>query len=137
MAHVVDVERSADFYSMLGFIRRGVVKAPGGATNWAHLVSGGVADGPGGAEVMFARASGPIAADQQAVLFYMYTDNVAALRAHLVTAGIPDGGRFAPPHNPAHARAAVFEITRPFYMPAGELRIHDPDGYCILVGQLA
>jgi hypothetical protein len=31
---------------------------------------------------------------------------------------------------------AVFEIVPRFYMPAGELRIHDPDGYCLLVGQL-
>lgn len=67
----------------------------------------------------------------------MYSDDVAALRAHLLATGVTDGGRFFPPHNPAPARAAVFDIARPFYMPAGELRIHDLDGYCILVGQLA
>jgi hypothetical protein len=30
----------------------------------------------------------------------------------------------------------VGEITRPFYMPAGEFRLEDPDGYVLLVGQL-
>jgi hypothetical protein len=138
MAHVADVDRSADFYALLGFGRRGVVKGHDGVTNWVHLVSGGAApaDEAAGAELMLARAGGPVDHAQQAVLLYMYSDDVTALRAHLLAAGIPDGGRFAPPHNPAHTRAAVFDLTRPFYMPAGELRLHDPDGYCILVGQL-
>jgi hypothetical protein len=30
----------------------------------------------------------------------------------------------------------VSEIGRPFYMPNGEIRITDPDGYCLLIGQL-
>lgn len=129
MAHVASVDRSADFYSKLGFSRRGEVKGHDGVTNWAHLESGG-------AELMLARASGPVDPAQQAVLFYMYSDDVSGLRTHLLASGVPDGGRFGPPHNPAHARAAVFDIARPFYMPAGELRVHDPDGYCILIGQL-
>lgn len=137
MAHVADVDRSADFYALLGLTRRGVVKGHDGVTNWVHLVAGGsaAADKPAGAELMLARASGPVDHAQQAVLFYMYSDDVATLRAHLLAAGIADGGRSAPPHNPAHARAAVFEIVRPFYMPSGELRVHDLDGYCILIGQ--
>jgi hypothetical protein len=30
----------------------------------------------------------------------------------------------------------VGEIEYPFYMPAGEFRVVDPDGYVLLVGQL-
>jgi hypothetical protein len=30
----------------------------------------------------------------------------------------------------------VGEIEHPSYMPAGELRVLDPDGYVVLVGQL-
>ena len=29
------------------------------------------------------------------------------------------------------------DITHPFYMPAGELRVLDPDGYVVLVGRLS
>ena len=31
----------------------------------------------------------------------------------------------------------VGDITHPFYMPAGELRVIDPDGYVVLVGRLS
>jgi len=64
-------------------------------------------------------ADGPVDASQQAVLFYCWTPDVRALEAELRGAGVDVG-----------------EITYPFYMPAGELRVHDPDGYVVLVGQL-
>ena len=91
--------------------------------------------------MMLARASEPIVASQQAVLFYMYSNDVAGLRVHLLAQGIRDAGRpldERPPieHALIPAGAVVFEIGRPSYMPQGELRIHDPDGYVILVGQL-
>jgi len=31
--------------------------------------------------------------------------------------------------------AVVFEVTRPHYMPEGEVRVVDPDGYGLLIGQ--
>jgi hypothetical protein len=65
-----------------------------------------------------ARASGPIIADQQAVLFYLYSPDLIALREHLLAKGVK-----------------VSEITYPDYMPKGEIRIEDPDGYVLLVGQ--
>jgi hypothetical protein len=34
------------------------------------------------------------------------------------------------------ANQAVGAVTYPFYMPAGELRVEDPDGYVLLAGQL-
>ena len=65
---------------------------------------------------MFLRAEHPVDKCAQAVLFYLYTPDLAALRRQLVAAG-----------------TKVSEITRPLYMPSGEMRLEDPDGYTILV----
>ena len=67
---------------------------------------------------MFARASEPVVASQQAVLFYLYTPDLVALRDHLLTSGV-----------------RVSAITYPDYMPKGEVCVEDPDGYCLLIGQ--
>ena len=69
---------------------------------------------------MLAQASGPIDAAAQAVLFYCWAPDVQQLHDELAAAG-----------------SEVGDITRPFYMPAGEFRVEDPDGYVLLVGQLA
>lgn len=130
MAHVAGVDRSAQFYALLGFGCESRFSGQDGVTNWSALASGDV-------RVFLARASAPVIAEQQAVLFYMYSADVAALRAHLLARGIADGG--PPPGEgvePSPAGPAVFTIVPRFYMPHGELRIHDPDGYVILVGQL-
>lgn len=31
--------------------------------------------------------------------------------------------------------AVVFEVAFPDHMKTGELRVADPDGYCVLIGQ--
>jgi hypothetical protein len=98
--------------------------------------------GNGAARIMFARATAKVDAHQQAVLFYMYTNDVQALRRHLLGLGYRDAG--PPPDQPgatvgnlpAPPTAAVFQIVPRFYMPRGELRVHDPDGYCLLIGEL-
>lgn len=128
-AHVRDVETSTKFYALLGFAAERVLRDPHGNAYWARLRSGR-------AEIMFARASGPIDAGQQAVLFYMYCDGVAQLRQHLLDSGLRDGGRFVGAGGPDDGSPVVFTVTHPDYMPAGEIRVADPDGYCILVGQL-
>jgi hypothetical protein len=61
---------------------------------------------------MFAKASHPVVASEQAILFFVYCDDVAGMRAALETAGV-----------------AVGPIERPFYSPRGEFRVSDPDGY--------
>lgn len=135
MVHVADVDRSISFYGQLGFACDSRFSTEEGVTNWAMLSSGR-------GQIMFAKASGPVAPDQQAVLFYMYSPDVLALRRHLLDGGLPDGGW--PPGEEGllnrsgsiPAANAVFEPRYPFYMPDGEVRIHDPDGYCILVGQI-
>jgi catechol 2,3-dioxygenase-like lactoylglutathione lyase family enzyme len=110
MAHVADVQRSVDFYKMLGMELRGSLKN-GDAFQWAHVACEG-------AELMFARASGSVIASQQAVLFYLYSPDLIALRQHLLVSGV-------------HVSA----ITYPDYMPKGEIRVEDPDGYVLLIGQ--
>jgi hypothetical protein len=132
MAHVADVDRSNRFYALLGFACDSRFGDHRG-TNWCALSSGK-------ARVFLARASGPVVASQQAVLFYMYSADVRALRAHLVARGVPDAGPITWEDGgtcePVFTAPAVFDVVPRFYMPQGELRIHDPDGYVILVGQL-
>ncbi len=127
--HVADVDASLEFYAKLGFAQRHAMRDANGAF-WAMAHSGG-------AEIMFARADGPVDAHQQAVLFYMYTDRLIDLRAKLLRDGLHDGGNFTGAPGPAGGRRVVFAIQHPGHMPAGEMRIADPDGYVILVGQLS
>ncbi len=69
------------------------------------------------AELIFARASAPVISSQQAILFYLYSPNLVALREYLISAGVP-----------------VSPITCPSYMPKGEVCVEDPDGYTLLIG---
>jgi hypothetical protein len=69
----------------------------------------------GRADVMLTKADGPIAADQQAILFYVYYDDVDAAKATLTEAGIETG-----------------PMKYPFYSPKGEFRLTDPDGYVLI-----
>lgn len=110
-AHVADVGRSVAFYRHLGLQSESVYEADG-TTVWALVSS------PSGARLMLALASGPVDAGVQAVLFYCWTDDIRELRARLVAAGVTVG-----------------PIARPPHMPAGEIRLEDPDGYVVLVGQ--
>jgi hypothetical protein len=111
MAHSADVQRSVDFYQQLGMEIRGSLRNPAGKLQWVHLASEQ-------ADLMITRASEPVIASQQAVLFYLYSPDLIALREHLLTSGVK-----------------VSPITYPEYMPKGEIRVEDPDGYCLLIGQ--
>jgi uncharacterized glyoxalase superfamily protein PhnB len=111
MASVADEQRSIDFYALLGLTLRGTFKNPQGKLVWAHVHCEG-------AELMFSQASDPVIASQQAVIFYLYSPDLVALRGHLLAQGI-----------------AVSAITYPQYMPKGEVRVDDPEGYCMLIGQ--
>lgn len=121
MAHVADVERSIRFYGLLGLEPTDRLR-DGPRTRWARLRAGDAA-------LMLAAATAPVVPEQQAVLLYLYCRDVSALRDHLLARGVADAG------GPADALGTVSAVTRPPYMPAGEIRIADPDGYCLLVGQ--
>jgi hypothetical protein len=126
--HVADVEAAGKFYELLGLTHDGEFRDPTGRLCWLTLARGQ-------ARVMLALASGPVAADQQAVLLYMSCQDVKALREKLLAAGVKDGGSFATACHSPVLNGIAFEVTCPPYMPAGELRLHDADGYVILIGQ--
>jgi catechol 2,3-dioxygenase-like lactoylglutathione lyase family enzyme len=110
MVFVADVERSIEFYRHLGFEVGNTFAADNAPKpTWAWLYSGD-------AKLMLAFASHPVVAEQQPVLFYIYTDDVPTARATLDDAGLGPG-----------------EITTPFYAPRGEFELIDPDGYTVMV----
>lgn len=108
--HVGDVERSIAFYALLGFEVRDTYEHDG-RLDWASLRH---AD----AQLMLAAASAPIDPTEQAVLFYLYTPNLSALREHLVA---------------HHADPGPILDGTPG--PKRELRVEDPDGYCLMIAQ--
>lgn len=110
MNFVADVERSIDFYKRLGFEVRNTFAADGAIKpTWVWLQSGA-------AQLMLAAASERVVADQQRILFYIYTDDVPAAHATLAEAGLNPG-----------------PITTPFYAPRGEFKVTDPDGYVLMI----
>lgn len=111
MAFAADLQRSVDFYKLLGMEVRGSLRNSSGELQWVDLVCEQ-------AQLMFARASDPVIPSQQAVLFYLYSPNLITLREHLLASGVK-----------------VSPITFPDYMPKGEIRLEDPDGYVLLIGQ--
>ncbi len=124
--HVVNVEESIAFYERLGLTCTQRLEF-GGETGWAWLTAGT-------GDLMLSRASGAIDAGVQAVLLYMYSDDVRALRERLIAGGVEACGK--PGEWRAQSRRGqVFEVGTPHYMPEGELRVHDPDGYVVLIGQ--
>jgi hypothetical protein len=111
-AHVRDLGESVEFYTLLGFEPISTVGGRGQTQWWVYLRADR-------ARLMLAAANEPVRADAQGILFYLYTDDLVGLRARLKAAGVDPSAIRHPPH-----------------MPAGELRLQDPDGYVLLVGQL-
>lgn len=110
--HVKNVERSIEFYADVGFkVANSVTLENSSSLGWAWLVSEK-------ANLMIGLASAPINASQQAVLFYLYFDNIQHVRTSLIELG----------HSPG-------EIKYPFYMLDGEFRLVDPDGYVLMLAQ--
>jgi catechol 2,3-dioxygenase-like lactoylglutathione lyase family enzyme len=111
MAPVADVQRAADFYKQLGMEMRNHLKNPVEQLQWAWLENRG-------AQLMLTRTSEPVVPDKQAVLFYLYSPDLVALREHLLANGVK-----------------VSKIAYPEYMEKGEICLADVDGYCLLIGQ--
>ena len=117
MLHVADVERSATFYAVLGFAVGNAVPAEA-PHEWVWMYTPHAADWKSGANLMLTRSSRPIAAEAQEVLFYLYAEDLPGARAALLAAGIQAG-----------------EIGYPEYLPQGEFRVQDPDGYTLMLAQ--
>ncbi len=111
MVHVADVQSTVDLYKLMGLEVRGIVRNSAGDLQWVYMACER-------AEVMFTRADEPVIASKQAVLFYLYSPDLIPLREHLLASGVK-----------------VSAIRYPEYMPKGEIRVDDPDGYCLLMGQ--
>ena len=119
MAHVASLPASIAFYQRLGFEVRNLFTPPAASEpSWASLTPRGSEESAAG-ELMLTRADAPVNAAEQAVLFYLYCENVAAMHAELTEDGL-----------------AVGEIVTPFYNPGGEFRLTDPDGYVIYITHL-
>lgn len=131
--HVADVEQSIAFYAALGFVEDDRYEGQSGRVVWASAKL----QSPNGlvAEVFFALADTPVVPEEQAILLYMYSKDVEALRNYLLGSGLYDGGKYCGQPGPNNGRRIVFEPYYPQHMKNGELRVADPDGYCILVGQ--
>ncbi|MBI4893732.1 MAG: hypothetical protein HY821_24145 [Acidobacteria bacterium] len=115
--HVADVERSALFYSHLGF-RIGNRVPADGTIHWAWLYSPEAPEWRRGANLMLASAERPLPPDPAPVIFYLYASNLIALRNALLQAGLQPG-----------------DIRYPPYLPLGEFTISDPDGYRLIIAQ--
>src|SRR5581483_2039899 len=117
MIHVADVERSIEFYRLLGF-EVGNKVPPSGPLQWAWLYAPAADDWKRGPNLMVTRSARPLNADAQDVLFYLYAPDLTALRETLISQGL-----------------TVSEIGYPDYLPSGEFRVDDPDGYCLMIAQ--
>jgi catechol 2,3-dioxygenase-like lactoylglutathione lyase family enzyme len=108
---VVSVEESVAFYEHLGFEVQDTASYKG-HLSWAAMRSGT-------AEIMFEGTYGPPDPEHQRILFYLYSHDLAALRAQLVAVGIDAG---------------PIEDGAPG--PREEMRVVDPDGYVLMVAQI-
>jgi len=120
MIHVADVERSVEFYKCLGFAVGNRVPRGHSPMQWAWLYAPDAADWKRGPNLMLTRSSFAPAGGAEYVLFYLYASNLNSLRAELLAAGLRAG-----------------EIAYPEYLPNGEFRIEDPDGYTLMIAQSA
>ena len=117
MIRVADVERSAAFYRLLGFEIGN--KVPHSETpHWAWLYSPKVANWKFGPNLMLVRGRLEVKPDSELVLFYLYATHLIELRNCLIDEGVK-----------------VSEISYPEYLPEGEFRTEDPDGYCLMMAQ--
>ena len=108
--HVASVARAVAFYRKLGFnVRNELTPSPGGDVVWAYLESGA-------AQLMLAQAQEPVVPGQQAVMFYLYLDDVQGTHRQMLEHGVDAG-----------------TITYPSYCPGGEFRVTDVDGYTIMI----
>ena len=117
MLHVADIERSVTFYRMLGF-EIGNFVPPSGPMHWAWLYAPKAASWKRGPNLMLTRSECTIDAHAQEVLFYLYATDLGSLRRTLLAAGVSAG-----------------EISHPDYLPDGEFRVEDPDGYTLMIAQ--
>lgn len=107
---VADVERSVAFYRLLGMTVRETHR-PDDRLEWALVKNEG-------AELMLTSAGEAVEPREPAVLFYLYAPDLAGLRDHLLRQGAWPG-----------------RIVDGSPGPRQEMRVTDPDGYCLMIAQ--
>jgi catechol 2,3-dioxygenase-like lactoylglutathione lyase family enzyme len=117
MIHVADMERSVAFYRLIGFEIGNYVPREG-PMHWAWLYAPKAADWKRGPNLMLTRSPCPIDASAQEALFYLYAADLTSLRSVVLANGVAAG-----------------EIEYPDYLPKGEFRVQDPDGYTLMIAQ--
>jgi catechol 2,3-dioxygenase-like lactoylglutathione lyase family enzyme len=119
MIRVADAERSVEFYRLLGF-EIGNYVPPAGPMDWAWLYVPKAADWKRGPNLMLTHSACPIDAGAQEALLYLYAADLKSVRSRLLAKDVEAG-----------------EISYPDYLPNGEFRVQDPDGYTLMIAQSA
>jgi catechol 2,3-dioxygenase-like lactoylglutathione lyase family enzyme len=120
MIRVANVIKSAEFYRHFGFEIGNAVPTEGPPFHWAWLYQPGAHNWKTGANLMLVAGEAPESAETKAriILFYLYVPDLRSLREQLASKGIETG-----------------EIRYPDYLPRGEFRLQDPDGYTLMIAQ--
>lgn len=120
MIRVADVMNSAKFYRNLGFEIGNAVPRECPPFHWAWLYQPKAPNWKTGANLMLVSGEGPGTAESKAkaVLFYLYARDLKSLREELLGEGF-----------------TASEISYPEYLPEGEFRLQDPDGYTLMIAQ--
>jgi catechol 2,3-dioxygenase-like lactoylglutathione lyase family enzyme len=108
--YVRDIDASRAFYELLGFREQSAGKAETSA--WSALQHNGLS-------VLLASTRPPLDIPRLPLLFYFYLDDLDAVAGALGTAGVE-----------------VTEAGHPPHALGGEVKILDPDGNTVLLGQL-
>ena len=120
MIRVADVMNSAKFYRNLGFEIGHAVPRECPPFHWAWLYQPKAPNWKTGANLMLVSGEVPGTAESRAktVLFYLYARDLKSLREKLLGEGF-----------------SADEISYPEYLPEGEFRLQDLDGYTLMIAQ--
>ncbi len=120
MIRVSDVMNSAKFYRHLGFEIGNAVPREHPPYNWAWLYQPLSPNWKTGANLMLVSGDveGTTDSEGKTVLFYLYVRDMKLLREELLGKGI-----------------GASDVTYPPYLPEGEFRVVDPDGYTLMIAQ--
>ena len=110
VVYVTDVPTSVAFYELLGFACQ--VVGQDGEWNYAYLKTDEVG-------LLLAAGGSVWSNDPGPVLLYLRADDVARLVAQLRAAGVP-----------------TEHLGYPDHAPGGEVKVIDPDGHVLMVGQI-
>ncbi len=120
MIRVADVMSSAKFYRNLGFEIGNAVPRECPPFRWAWLFQPNAPNWKTGANLMLVsdEVPGTVESNAKTVLFYLYARDLKSLREELLAEGF-----------------GASEISYPEYLPEGEFRLQDPDGYMLMIAQ--